>query len=254
MRSNIVSFETKATLLPLLLKLPGVKKKEMTLRVQGGSLSFFPAYYPDFATFRDIYLRQVYRTDYRGASVLDLGAHKGYFTNYAAQLGAAVLICYEPEPANYASLTNAVSSRPGDDCQYFLNNAAIAAENGEAKLHVSGRSWSHSLIQHANLEAADEWLLETVSFEDAIRSASDLYSDRKLVVKMDIEGMEYDSILATSVSVLASVSEIFVEVHDFVGYSQELLIDHLLDAGFERQTDPCTNVLHFVNRDARRVT
>ena len=51
-------------------------------------------------------------TDYAGAVVLDLGAHKGYFGAYALARGARLVISFEPETANLELLERGAETLP----------------------------------------------------------------------------------------------------------------------------------------------
>ena len=53
--------------------------------------------------------RRAYAGDYRGAFVVDVGAHKGYYGAYALAHGARWVVSYEPETANFALLERAAS-------------------------------------------------------------------------------------------------------------------------------------------------
>jgi len=53
----------------------------------------------DRASFAFAVTEATYATDYGGATVLDVGAHKGYFGAYAVAHGATSVVAYEPESA-----------------------------------------------------------------------------------------------------------------------------------------------------------
>src|SRR5918998_5405122 len=86
-------------------------KTDFELRLPGGSV-FVAAetFAVDQATLHEIFLAHDYETDFSNATVVDFGAHKGYFGAYAISTGAASVISYEPERQNFAYLERAVSS------------------------------------------------------------------------------------------------------------------------------------------------
>src|SRR3990167_7124298 len=54
--------------------------------------------------FHEIFYEGIYRTNYSDAVVLDVGAHKGYFTVNALLNGALRVYAYEPEEFNFKFL------------------------------------------------------------------------------------------------------------------------------------------------------
>ena len=95
--------------------------------------------------FAFVAVDDAYSGDYRGAVVLDLGAHKGYYGAYAlGKRGAATVISYEPGAANYTPRrrrrprTLAIGGSRGG------RRSALRA--GAPALHLMGASWGHSLI------------------------------------------------------------------------------------------------------------
>jgi FkbM family methyltransferase len=212
--------------------------------VGGGRLSLEPSYYPDFAIFRDIYLRQVYRTDYRGAYVLDLGSHKGYFAVYALMHDAKMVECFEPSSRNFAALRQTVASTAEFQNRVRLHQAAVGARDGLAQLHVYERSWSHSLIERPD---ARQTCVEQVAIREfaGVLEACPPEDDARIIVKMDIEGAECDVLLNTALESLTRMDELFLETHTFGPCDRQCLINRMEQIGFtaRRMQDP--DVFHF---------
>jgi hypothetical protein len=102
----------------------------------------------DFAVDRkslDFVLEGSYATDYRGAVVLDIGAHKGYFGAYALAHGARAVVSFEPERANVALLEESAASFRTREADWRVVPVAVGAAAGEAELHVMSASWGHIL-------------------------------------------------------------------------------------------------------------
>lgn len=80
--------------------------RTFTLRVPGGATLVFPARsrHEDRLTFYEIWRWQEYGDNFRNTTVLDFGAHKGYFGAYAIANGASEVISFEPEPMNFHAL------------------------------------------------------------------------------------------------------------------------------------------------------
>ena len=70
-----------------------------------GTLYFGRRSFPvDRIAYFGIFLEGWYRTDYRDAVVLDIGAHKGYYGAFALLEGAREVHSFEPEPTNFGLL------------------------------------------------------------------------------------------------------------------------------------------------------
>ena len=100
----------------------------------------------DWASFAFVAVDDAYAGDYRGACVVDLGAHKGYYGAYALRHGARAVVSYEPERANASFLER--SAAAASRCTR-LANGEDAARSGRSRarpdLHVMGASWGHAL-------------------------------------------------------------------------------------------------------------
>ena len=84
----------------------------------------------DWNVFVEIFAGRAYaRVDYRGADVLDAGAHKGYFAAFALANGARTVTSLEPEPENFRLLARAAA---GDEDWQVLRQA-VAGAAGNAK-------------------------------------------------------------------------------------------------------------------------
>ena len=89
----------------------------------GGSLFLSQDDYEiDWETLKNTLVDEPYLADYRGAIVLDLGAHKGYYGAYALAHGAASVASYEPEAANVSFLARSAAT--------FSRGVALARRQG----------------------------------------------------------------------------------------------------------------------------
>jgi FkbM family methyltransferase len=173
-----------------------------------------------------------YATDYDGAVVLDLGAHKGYVGAYAAAHGARAIVAYEPESANLAVLERTAAGYR--DAQWTIRHAAVDAVSGRADLHVMGASWGHTLEPpeaFAEHEVALE-SVEVVALADVLADVDELAG--RLVVKVNIEGAECSAILGTAAECFRNVAEVFVETHPWAPCDAEELAAHLAASGLTR--------------------
>ena len=106
----------------------------------GGDTSFAI----DWKTFVDVFAAEPYAADYRGAHVLDVGAHKGYFGAYALARGASVVVSFEPSTVNHRTLER--TARAVSTC-WLTRRAALGEEAGSGTLFLDHTSWAHSLVR-----------------------------------------------------------------------------------------------------------
>jgi FkbM family methyltransferase len=185
----------------------------------------------DRVAYFGIFLQGWYRADYRGALVVDLGAHKGYYGAFALHEGAQEVRSYEPEATNLAALRRAAASFGG---RWKVENAAVSDEAGEVLLHVNVESAGHSIVQ---AQAAGERRptlrsesVPVVAMREVLEAAPE---GRPLIVKIDTEGAECDIVLGTPVELWRRVDHVFLEVHDFAPCSTDAIVDHLRQAGLD---------------------
>jgi FkbM family methyltransferase len=183
----------------------------------------------DWETLKSVLADEIYETDHRGAVVLDIGAHKGYYGAYALARGARHVISFEPEPVNAGYVLQSIASAGG--ASWLMEEAAVGASAGEAELHVMGASWGHAL------EPPESWAefevglrsVPVVSFRDALARAT-RDGTSPVVVKLNIEGAECGLILGTPVETWREVDEVIVATHPWAPCGDDL-VRHLGEAG-----------------------
>jgi FkbM family methyltransferase len=169
----------------------------------------------DWETLREMFLPryQPYATAYRDATVIDLGAHKGYFGAYAFSLGAAAVLSFEPEPSNFAALDATAAKLRRLGRHWDVHRAAVARDSGTRILHVSAESWTHSLLPAQTFSPTTELgteEVEAVAIGPLLRAARERFAGR-MIVKVDVEGLERE--LIEDEPGWALVDEVFCEVH-----------------------------------------
>ena len=203
--------------------------------VELGGARDFPV---DWLAFVEVFTGAGYAADYRHASVLDVGAHKGYFGAFAFGSGASAVVSYEPATPNYRALERA-ASRIAE--RWSTRHAAVGGERGEGTLFLDRTSWAHSLVRVK--KPAGEETVSIVTLADAFE---ELPPVSRIVAKIDAEGSEYAILAATSV--LERVDCLFVEWHAVTaGCTLEELVRVVEASGLEftGQSGP---VLRFQSR------
>ncbi len=196
----------------------------------------------------DVFINRCYKTDFRMSAVVDIGAHKGYFGAYALMHGAERVLSYEPERENFRLLTETSRSFRGQESEWETHRSAVASSPGEVELRVDPESWAHSLSSlnpSAVTPETDVQIVACAAMTDVLQSAIRSSAGRRLIVKIDAEGAECEIVLKTPVESWQSVSEVFVEVHDFAACSATQLADHLRQAGLDLVSERF-GVLHMV--------
>jgi len=168
----------------------------------------------DIHTFRRVFLTDEYRLG-RGPwdTVLDLGGNIGCVAMRVAPRARRVIV-YEPDPLNLELLTRNVSGL----ANVKVVTEAVAGERGRRKLHVAGsgrfgtRSTLFHEVQAQRLNAADTEVEVSVTTLDAV--FADHAIERCDVLKIDVEGAEYEIFAAASQDTFARIDRIVGEYHD----------------------------------------
>ena len=140
--------------------------------------------------------------------VADLGGHKGIFAVFAATRAKGVKVfSFEPSPENFALLTSNVQRNQLTNVKAF--NVAVSNRDGESTLHITPEAWSNTLLEGAGSRSAGDVQVETWSLSRVLRTIGSPVD----LVKMDIEGMEYQALLSCPPEDLRSVARIAMEYH-----------------------------------------
>ena len=162
--------------------------------------------------------------------VVDIGANIGGYAVLAAKSGARVF-AYEPVPETYQLLSKNIII---NNCHTVKSyNVAVGSKIGELTLNVNPQAAGLDSIYH------------TFSSTEKIKVPSidlhEIFVQNKLkkidVLKIDVEGAEYDILLNARSSDMRKVRTITMEYHDFLdhGHNKKELIRFLRSNGFEVQ-------------------
>jgi len=190
----------------------------------------------DLKAFWQIFLRKVYRVRATDAVILDLGANVGVFTLYAARSAPqAKVFSVEPFPPTFRRLVATVRDHQLDSRVTCLNYAATGASGVRLMPDAQLPSQRRALASSASVTSGTEVMGKTI--ESILEENRLPHVD---LLKMDIEGSEYEVLLSTPQQVLSRIDRIALEYHgDSAPYSKEQLFDHLGQAGFTVTWDLC---------------
>jgi FkbM family methyltransferase len=190
----------------------------------------------------NIFIRRCYPMAGDESVILDLGGNIGLFSLYAArEAPSARIFTVEPMPATFERLQqnlrrNRLQDRvtalnyavAGTECERFFAREAVPL--GQKRL----------LTDPGDKTAADVPV--------SCSTLSSIMAEQKLekvdLAKIDIEGSEFESLLATPPEFLKRIKRITLELHNNAtakGYRTEDLLSHLKNSNFEvtqMATDP----------------
>jgi len=170
---------------------------------------------------------------YQNAVIVDIGAHKGYFTIFAALNTAAdsEIICVEPVSSNFKILERNILQQGYKNI--LLLKAAVAAFEGQLEIHLS-HDTNHSLIGDNPLSGNSNSTekVKAITLDSLI---SQYQLDEIDFLKMDCEGAEYDILFNASNETLKRIKILSMEFHDLKDQNRTAnsLIAHLTTKNFD---------------------
>ena len=177
---------------------------------------------------REIFTEHRYYVDLdvERPNIVDMGAHIGLSVLYFARAyPESSIVAYEPDPANFALLKRNVEEN--QLAQVTLYNQAIAPKTGTLTLYGPGEEGWRSgvgIIPHGwrGVQGAVPESVSAVALDQVLASHPD-------VVKMDVEGMEYELIAHGD---FRQVQTLMVEVHPRPGKRIQEITRKLTQDGF----------------------
>ena len=144
-----------------------------------------------------------------GWTVLDIGGQKGMFSVFAATSAKGVKVyTFEPSPESFASLTQNVELNKLSNVKLF--NIAVGKDDGLAILHLAKDSVEDSLLLLSAVPMRGDVVVNTWPLQKILNTVGSPVD----LLKMDIEGMEYDTLLTCPPDALRQVRRIALEYHD----------------------------------------
>lgn len=139
--------------------------------------------------------------DFRG-TVIDAGANVGFFTLLALQNGADRVYSIEPDRGVFFYLQRNFISNP----RVHLVDKAMSAVNGQTDFFYIGSSVANTAVRPNQPCAMD--VVPTINLETFLQIES-----RINLVKLDIEGSEFEVIDALSNDMYSKINQFFIEFH-----------------------------------------
>lgn len=188
----------------------------------------------DESVFDEIFVNRDYRildeAISKAASIVDIGAHIGAFSIYAATINPiAQISAYEPEQLNFKAfkenlkLNNIKNITP--------KNLAVAGKEEQRTFYLNKDSHNHSLTKDLPSQTK-EVTTQTTTLERIIHKHGNID-----LLKMDCEGAEFEIFAATPPATLRHISKIHLEYHEYENPVTNLE-KALQSAGFKTKRTP----------------
>lgn len=165
--------------------------------------------------------------------ILDIGAHAGFFTLYCRALNTKTrIICVEPEPKNVKFLNEHLKINKIQNTE--VEPSALAEKTDKRELFVSPDSSFHFLLTEG--EKTDSKItVDCLSLKDLCKKYR---IDSIDIIKMDIEGGEYELLKCWTEEEWAMIDNIIMEYHDYKSNKHEILRQILGENGFSVEEHP----------------
>lgn len=186
----------------------------------------------DQSVCEEIFTDRLYRRAeelIRGSDlIIDIGAHAGFFSIYARDLNAkAPIIALEPERKNFQALQTNLELAKIDNCEMI--SAAVVSEDFGAtktKLYLAPDSHNHSTWPNEKYKV--EYVLAK-----KISEMVEGRSEKKIFVKIDIEGAEKILLPEWNRQTLGRISYIVLEYHNSENEKVSTMVEKKLrESGF----------------------
>jgi FkbM family methyltransferase len=165
--------------------------------------------------------------------IYDIGAHIGLYSLFAAKYKIApkFIYCWEPEPHIFNRLKENINLNQIKTILPF--STALGSENGVVEMSTESEEFGISVPSFAiksstsipvRVVRGDDWVLEKKLFPPSI-------------IKIDVEGYEFNVIRGLRETIKKSKPIIFLEVHPFLiknlGFTGEQILDFLKEMGYK---------------------
>ena len=215
----------------------GVKRLPLpsTVEFRNGLRYRLEEYY-DLETLWQINFHNVYTLAPTDNVILDAGANVGLFACWAAQQNPnATIIAIEPFQQNFERLMEHVRQNGLGDRVKGIRSA-LSSSTGTARFSTEASASQMFRLSDPS-EAAGSVEVPTLTLADLLDRLPQKSID---LMKMDIEGSEYDVLLSAPPAVFARIRRISLEYHkpgSGSGHSKKKLVDYLKSCGYTSVID-----------------
>lgn len=163
--------------------------------------------------------------------ICDIGANKGLFALYCAwRFPEACIYSYEPDPQLCAWAIDNVRNNNLQD-RVTIYNLAIYNKRARLPFQVArgpNRGAGKVLMHKGSDRDTDVILVDSISLTDVVNELG-----RIDLLKMDVEGAEFEIISEDHTDALKEIRYIALEYHSVAGTEVDRIVDVLRSAGFK---------------------
>ena len=162
------------------------------------------------------------RLKFANAILIDLGANIGAFSILAAsRFPGARNYAYEPEPQNYAMLCANIALN-GFEARIAPRAEGSSSDDRELALSVTDNAAGHSHYWRG----AETIRVPTASLKNILAREGIARCD---LLKMDIEGSEYETLYAADAATLKKIARLYLEYHQLADVREDYQARHLAE-------------------------
>ena len=205
---------------------------------------------PVFMNYEEFFVDRVYdNLDMDNCkTVLDIGANVGLWTKYILSRNAKNVYSFEPNKKAIELLKNTTKN----DSNVTIVEKAVYKEKSTLQFYIDdSNSLTSSLLSASGHNPS--YNVDAITLEDAINLTGEEKID---LVKIDIEGAEFDIIENLSKDVFDRVDSFLIEFHDFYFTEGMLKVDelekNLFAAGFTTYRSPIDKVKYVFASKVRK--
>lgn len=145
----------------------------------------------------------IFPEDVKNQIIIDCGCHYGFFSALCLQYGAKSIIGVEMDYTNYIKCLNNLEYLSKN---YHIYNAALSSFPGIHKVFYKNSNHHCTITDEPTY-----YNVESINLIDIIEKH--IGTNEKFVLKMDIEGSEYDVLYNLPPRFFKMIDKIFIEIH-----------------------------------------
>jgi len=163
-------------------------------------------------------------------AIIDVGAHAGYFSLWASAYNSkAKILALEPVEDNFDFLKQNLSQNKFKNI--LSEKLALSKTTGTVNIYLSEDSHNHSLLPIS--ETKEE--VKAINFADLLKKKK---ISKVSLLKLDIEGGEYEIFENSIDEISAKVENIFLEYHNTEDKNAKVIETILREHGFTVEVFP----------------